>query len=92
MTGSGRCHGPGCTQTADSDFCSARCQSAWTADVMGVDPLPVRPVRRRTLTPADYVDGKLPASTGATVPQVASQDPQVGWLAKWINHLFGRTT
>ncbi len=28
---SGRCHGPGCTQTADDEFCSTACQDAWHA-------------------------------------------------------------
>lgn len=31
MITSGRCHGPGCTQTADGDFCSERCSVAWQA-------------------------------------------------------------
>lgn len=30
MTSSGRCHGPGCTQTAVVEFwCSERCQARW---------------------------------------------------------------
>jgi hypothetical protein len=28
---SGRCHGPGCTQTADGDFCGEDCSVAWQA-------------------------------------------------------------
>lgn len=36
---------------------------------------------------------KLPASSGAPNQQVASKDPQVGFLAKWINRLrFWRGT
>ena len=31
MTSSGRCHGPGCTQTAGDEFCSTACQDAWHA-------------------------------------------------------------
>lgn len=27
--GSGCCHGPGCTQTTDGDFCSEVCQVRW---------------------------------------------------------------
>lgn len=31
MIMSGRCHGPGCQQAADGDFCSPECAAAWRA-------------------------------------------------------------
>lgn len=36
MTSSGRCHGPGCTQTADGDFCSEVCQNRWNRQAVGL--------------------------------------------------------
>ena len=38
MTGSGRCHGPGCTQGARAgDFCRQECVQAWERQFHGVE-------------------------------------------------------
>lgn len=49
---SGRCHGPGCTQTADGDFCSERCSVAWQAQFWRPTPPPGTFVPTEPRTPS----------------------------------------
>lgn len=146
MIGSGRCHGPGCRNTARTEFwCSEACAGAWSRQYVGVAPLaseslanieirfPSAAVRRLSVAlpttlsaevDPDSPTPPLPAAEGtfaervfqdevraATVldepaprpaqltlaevlqgPQVASNDPQVGYLARAFHWLFGRTS
>jgi len=113
--GSGRCHGPGCTRTAESDFCSPTCSSAWhaeLADAMGAVTFEQACRNAEAALPAiaaagwsvpddeSMLRGHLAASmdaafqigqsrgvlaaSGATFPQVASKDPQVGFLGRLV--------
>lgn len=83
MIASGRCHGPGCQQAANGDFCGeddrvpallseGGCLQFWRGDHSGNHPLDEHPGDRPV------------AGGGATYALVAPVEPQVA------RHWFGR--
>ena len=139
MTSSGRCHGPGCRETAvvDGGFCGERCQERWHGqfDTVTERPVTVRlatwtdpaTIERLRVQLADLAGSEprfeeLPPAldgdseertcraltapvatidtirrdedglhvTGRWLPLPA--DPTRGWLSRWFDRLFGRTT
>lgn len=104
-TSSGRCHGPGCTEATNSDFCSLACRTAWNAalsDAMGAVTYEEACRNAEAAVPLIAAAGwTVPdAPPGAEFPQVASENPQVvsdpdpmrGWVSRLFDRLFGRTT
>jgi hypothetical protein len=100
MIVSGRCHGPGCQQATDLDFCSERCLAQWHAQLgdepaeAAADDLAGEPdcdkgcTRHQTCRQVT-----LPAGGVSEFPQVASPSPQVthtgqrGWLGRWLHRM-----
>lgn len=61
--GSGRCHGPGCTQTAKVEFwCSEACQARWDRQLAAADP--PRPLGQLRLHQVTLVDQPLVSEWG----------------------------
>ena len=87
-------------------FCCPACEQAWTAALLEMPVVELRSpladpqpddeglIRGHIEEAMDakfsIADPRGVLSAGATYPQVAFEDPQVGWLSKWINRMRGR--
>ena len=83
MISSGRCHGPGCTQTAVVDFCSERCAQAWN-EAAEKPPAPTRRICARCQRgdcpePMAFWEAELLAGIGAKmVCSLPTSEPEAG--------------
>ncbi len=83
---SGRCHGPGCTREAKTEFwCSEACQARWDRQLAEADePRPVGPFRLHDVsfvgqpltsewTVRVAIDGRLSEDSARTLPEAADR-------------------
>lgn len=83
MISSGRCHGPGCTRTS----------AETTAEQLAEANAHLLAIYRAYFEVTRIRDQLRAQATGAASPRVASNpDPQVGWLTRLFDRLFGRMT
>lgn len=74
ITGSGRCHGPGCTQPAVDEWCSTACEQAWNNQfhwLLGA-------------APAMPMGGLLSAVSAAEATANAERNLRAGLTLMWV--------